>query len=80
MAGGLKEGDKILEVNGKSILQESHLDVVQKLKEKPKEVQMLVVDAEADAYYTEKGTLVHSNMPNVTTIICTEENPHTGKT
>ncbi|XP_061724645.1 Na(+)/H(+) exchange regulatory cofactor NHE-RF1 [Cydia pomonella] len=41
-AAGLKRGDRILEVNGNSIAGESHKQVVQRIKERPDDAELLV--------------------------------------
>lgn len=40
---GLRQGDHILEVNGVSILEENHKQVVQRIKARPAETELLVV-------------------------------------
>ncbi|CAD7001556.1 Na(+)/H(+) exchange regulatory cofactor NHE-RF1 [Ceratitis capitata] len=42
-AAGLKEGDRIIEVNGVNINQESHKQVVQRIKAMSNEVRLLIV-------------------------------------
>ena len=62
---GLKEGDRIIEVNGVNISQENHKQVVQRIKAVPHETTLLVVDKMTDEYYKKQGILVKSSMPNV---------------
>ncbi|XP_017478393.1 PREDICTED: Na(+)/H(+) exchange regulatory cofactor NHE-RF1 [Rhagoletis zephyria] len=46
-ASGLKEGDRIIEVNGVNISGESHKQVVQRIKALSNEVRLLIVEANA---------------------------------
>lgn len=64
-AAGLKQGDRIIEVNGVNISNENHKQVVQRIKAVPNETKLLVVDAEADAYYKSKSIIIKSSLPNV---------------
>lgn len=43
-AAGLRQGDRILEVNGESIANKSHKQVVESIKGLPNETKLLVVD------------------------------------
>ncbi|XP_044764983.1 Na(+)/H(+) exchange regulatory cofactor NHE-RF2-like [Coccinella septempunctata] len=43
-AAGLRQGNRILEVNGESIAQKTHKQVVELIKSQPEETQLLVVD------------------------------------
>ena len=62
---GLKEGDRIVEVNGTNIGNENHQQVVQRIKSVPDETKLLVVDAETDKYFKDKKIAVRGDMPNV---------------
>lgn len=64
-AAGLKEGDRIVEVNGVNISMENHKQVVSRIKAVPDETKLLVVDREADDYYRRKDCVVRGSMPNV---------------
>lgn len=65
-AAGLKPGDRIIEVNSVNIGNENHKQVVQRIKLRPNETELLVVDDEADEYYTTRGVIVNSSQSNVT--------------
>jgi len=65
---GLKQGDKIVEVNGQNIWNESHQTVVQKIKSDPNAVTLLVIDADAEEYYNSRGITVSSSMSNTKNI------------
>jgi len=57
-AAGLKEFDKIIEVNGVNISQENHKQVVQRIKADPNQTSLLVLDAHTEAHFKEKGIIV----------------------
>lgn len=48
-AAGLRQGDRILEVNGTNITTETHKKVVELIKGVPNETKLLVIDPRADA-------------------------------
>lgn len=62
---GLKEGDRIIEVNGVNIGNENHKQVVSRIKAVPKETKLLVVDSETDQYYKSKNIVVRGDQSNV---------------
>lgn len=62
---GLKEGDRIVEVNGINISNENHKQVVERIKAVPNETKLLVVDALADTWYKEHKIIIKSNLPTV---------------
>ena len=62
---GLKENDRIVEVNGVNVGNENHQQVVERIKANPNETKLLVVDKETDAYYREKKMVIRSDQPNV---------------
>lgn len=64
-AAGLKERDRIIEVNGINITNENHKQVVQRIKGLQEETKLLVVDIEADNYFKSKNIVVKSSLPNV---------------
>lgn len=64
-AAGLKEGDRIIEVNGVNISNENHKQVVQRIKSVPDETKLLVVDTEADNYFKSKNIIIKSNHESV---------------
>ncbi|XP_022183837.1 Na(+)/H(+) exchange regulatory cofactor NHE-RF2 [Nilaparvata lugens] len=64
-AAGLKENDRIIEVNGVNIATENHKQVVQRIKAMPDETKLLVVDQEADNYFKSKSIVIKSTHPNV---------------
>ncbi|XP_060074015.1 Na(+)/H(+) exchange regulatory cofactor NHE-RF1-like [Ylistrum balloti] len=62
---GLKEGDRIIEVNGSNIESDSHQEVIRKVKAGGDETQLLVVDTETDEYYKSRGIRVHNGLEEV---------------
>ncbi|XP_005096718.2 Na(+)/H(+) exchange regulatory cofactor NHE-RF1 [Aplysia californica] len=60
---GLKVNDRIVEVNGVNIEQQTHTEVISRIKEVPGQTRLLVVDREADQYFREKGVAVSSYLP-----------------
>lgn len=62
---GLREGDRIVEVNGVNINNENHRQVVERIKSDPNETRLLVVDPETDLWYREQDQVVKSNQVNV---------------
>lgn len=51
---GLRRGDRIIAVNGISIAQENHKDVVKRIKEDPMQCRMVVLDEDGVAWYNER--------------------------
>src|SRR6218665_323248 len=51
MLAGLREGDRIVEVNFVNISNENHRQVVERIKSIPNETRLLVVDNEVDRWY-----------------------------
>jgi Na(+)/H(+) exchange regulatory cofactor NHE-RF1 len=72
-SAGLRENDRIVEVNFVPIGNENHRQVVARIKEGvsrngtkyPEEVILLVLDPAADDFYRNKKTIVRSSDPNV---------------
>jgi len=71
---GLKDGDKIIEVNGCNVSQENHHQVVERVRAVPEQTRLLVVDQECDRYFRENGIIVNkmengimitNSLPNV---------------
>ncbi|KAK0040968.1 Na(+)/H(+) exchange regulatory cofactor NHE-RF1 [Biomphalaria pfeifferi] len=62
---GLKEGDRIVEVNGTNIGNENHQQVVTRIKSGGEETQLLVVDQASDNWYKEHKKVVKGDSPEV---------------
>jgi C-terminal processing protease CtpA/Prc len=69
-AAGLKEGDRIVEVNGTNISNENHAQVVSRIKAVADETKLLVVDSETDKHYKEQKLVIRGDLPEVVTIVC----------
>ncbi|XP_059489705.1 Na(+)/H(+) exchange regulatory cofactor NHE-RF1 [Neocloeon triangulifer] len=64
-AAGLKQGDRIIEVNGVNISNENHRQVVARIKAVPDETRLLVLDSEAEAFFKSHEQVVRGDMPGV---------------
>ena len=64
-AAGLKEGDRIVEVNGVNIGNENHSQVVNRIKAGGDSVSLLVVDSETDKYYKDEKIVVSGDRAEV---------------
>ncbi|XP_015183299.1 PREDICTED: Na(+)/H(+) exchange regulatory cofactor NHE-RF1 [Polistes dominula] len=75
-AAGLKQGDRIIEVNEINIANETHKQVVERIKAFPNETKLLVLDQEADEYFRANNVIVKGTMANVKVIKTPEKNPN----
>lgn len=64
-ATGLKAGDRLIEVNGKNIQKDDHLQVIDRIKSNPKETCLLVVDQCTYLYYQRREIEINDKLPNV---------------
>ncbi|KAI0227375.1 hypothetical protein LSAT2_022151 [Lamellibrachia satsuma] len=64
-AAGLREGDRIIEVNDVPINNDEHKHVVQKIKLIQNKTKLLVVDAETARWYKQQNIPISSTMPNI---------------
>ncbi len=64
-AAGLRKGDRIIEVNDVSVVEESHSEVVSRIKTVPNVVRMLVIDPNGEQWYKDRGITIQGDMPNV---------------
>lgn len=71
-SAGLKQGDRILEVNGSSIGSETHKQVVQRIKALANEVQLLVVDSNVSVTSDNRIVEMSPTNGNVPTEIAVE--------
>jgi len=62
-AAGLREGDRIVEVNGENINLENHKQVVQRIKAVAAETRLLVVDKQCDEWHKEQQVVVRQGLP-----------------
>ena len=63
---GLREGDRIVEVNDVNISHENHKQVVARVKAVPDETKLLVVDKETEEYYRNKEIIIRGTLGTVT--------------
>lgn len=64
-AAGLKEGDRIIEVNGVNVNMENHRQVVQRIKAVVGETRLLVVDQKSADWHRDHRVLVKASLPYV---------------
>jgi Na(+)/H(+) exchange regulatory cofactor NHE-RF2 len=64
-AAGLKLGDRIIEINGVNVTNQTHKEVVARIKAIPNETKMLVIDPQGEMYYKERNLAIKSTQPNV---------------
>ena len=64
-AAGLKEGDRIIEVNGVNVNLENHRQVVQRIKAVAGETRLLVVDEKSADWHRDRRVLVKASLPYV---------------
>eukprot|EP00088_Acartia_fossae_P016250 TRINITY_DN19093_c0_g1_i1.p1 TRINITY_DN19093_c0_g1~~TRINITY_DN19093_c0_g1_i1.p1 ORF type:complete len:248 (-),score=63.48 TRINITY_DN19093_c0_g1_i1:140-883(-) len=55
---GLREGDKIIEVNGINISHENHKQVVERIRADFNQTKLLVVDKVTENYHKERGIII----------------------
>ncbi|XP_052801710.1 Na(+)/H(+) exchange regulatory cofactor NHE-RF1-like isoform X2 [Mya arenaria] len=75
--GGLRENDRIIEVNGANVENETHQQVISRIKQGGDETKLLVVDRDADKYYKSKGVTVTSSMSEVKRMATARRSPKT---
>lgn len=64
-AAGLRLGDRIIEVNGHNVTEESHREVVQRIKSVPNETKLLVIDPSGQLYFAERKIVITPSIPNL---------------
>lgn len=74
---GLREGDRIVEVNGVNVQQEAHRDIVERIRAVPDETRLLVLTAEGEQWYRDRGIQVRGDQANVLRLRNPELNPAT---
>ena len=85
-SAGLRENDRIVEVNFAPVGTENHKQVVARIKEGvtrdgtkyPEEVILLVVDQDTDDYYKSKSRVIQSSDPNVEKLETESRDRHSG--
>ncbi|XP_037556310.1 Na(+)/H(+) exchange regulatory cofactor NHE-RF1 [Dermacentor silvarum] len=74
---GLREGDRIVEVNGVNVQQEAHRDIVERIRAVPDETRLLVLTAEGEQWYRDRDIEVRGDQANVLRLRNPELNPAT---
>ena len=64
-SAGLKAEDRIIEVNGFNVEEETHEQILQRMTGLPTEMKLLVVDRPTDMYFKRRQIKVSSSMPEV---------------
>lgn len=62
---GLREGDRIVEVNGVNVQNEAHRDIVERIRAVPDETRLLVLTADGEQWYRDRGIEVRGDSANV---------------
>lgn len=65
-AAGLRQGDRILEVNGETIANKTHKQVVELIKMLPGETKLLVVDPEDESFIPDTVKMTTPEKPKET--------------
>lgn len=63
--GGLRQGDRILGVNGALIGSESHKEVVQRIKSNSAQCELLVIEVDGLKWYENNGVAISYDLPNI---------------
>ncbi|KER27982.1 hypothetical protein T265_13686 [Opisthorchis viverrini] len=74
-AGGVRNGDLVVEVNGINVLSEPHMEVVERIKSDPDRVCLLVVDPESRRHFEERHLIVDTHMKHLRHIVCPPSRP-----
>uniref|UniRef100_A0A1I7ZSM2 PDZ domain-containing protein n=1 Tax=Steinernema glaseri TaxID=37863 RepID=A0A1I7ZSM2_9BILA len=72
---GLRPGDRIFAVNGRSIAGESHRSVVGRIKEDPLQCELLVLTEDGANWYEAHGISVSTDLPNIIHLRSEEDVP-----
>ena len=67
---GLKEGDRIIEVNGVNVEGDFHAECAAKIMSVTGQVKLLVVDEDADDYFQQHLMPLSSKQPYVSKLVC----------
>ena len=74
-AAGMREADRIIEVNGQSTAAKSHAEVVQIIKSDPAEATLLLATPAVLEEYRAAGVTPHGGLAQVSVIVCPEAPP-----
>jgi len=73
--GGLRQDDVLIEVNGVNVEKIKHQDVVEKIRELPTQVSLLVIDKKTNSKRKKKFIKISSSDPNVVLIYSEKISP-----
>merc|ERR1712154_347574 len=62
---GLKENDRLVEVNNVNIAGENHKQVVARIKSRSTETVLLVADEACDQYHRDKAIIITNSLPTL---------------
>jgi len=62
-AAGMREGDRLVEVNGANVAMENHKQVVTRIRTSGSNCLLLLADRECDAWHREQGIVIRSDLP-----------------
>lgn len=74
-ATGMKEGDRIVEVNGVSVLDQLHQNVVTKIKSHPEKVSLLLVDQDCETFLRNQLSSTPSKLLEINHFVCPDNSP-----
>nr|XP_020451695.1 Na(+)/H(+) exchange regulatory cofactor NHE-RF2-like [Monopterus albus] len=60
--GGIRPGDRVVEVNGVNVEKDRHHEVVKRVRAIPNRVRLLVVDSDTDEYLRSRGLVCTEDM------------------
>jgi len=69
-AVGLRIGDRVVEINGVSVAQDTHRQVIERVRAVQGEANLLLVDPETYNYYVSKHVLITGSLPSVQICNC----------
>merc|ERR1719331_3028453 len=64
-AAGLREGDRIVEVNGANVGMENHKQVVSRIRASGEACVLLVSDKDCDTWHREQSSVIRSSLPYI---------------
>ena len=71
---GLKEGDRIIEVNGVNVLHERHQEIFSRIKANDDHVSLLVVDPATEQHFRHRDVIIDGQMSQVVRVTCPDVN------
>jgi len=72
---GLKEGERIVEVNGVNVIHESHQEVFSRIKAMNDHVSLLVIDYATEQHFRQRDVIIDGQMTQVLRVTCPDVNP-----